>query len=277
MKATLTKIIALFFFIMIMGYSFAQAPQAFNYQAVARDASGNILENQSIKIRFKIHKTSATGTITYSEVHNPTTNDFGLFSLMIGTGSQITGTFNTIDWGKAQYWLEVEMDPTGGATYTDMGTSQLLTVPYAMYAERAGTKISAFQPLGCQTLANVTTSYQKVGDMGTFTKTNENTVVELVLQTTFSIATFAGGSIAAIFELRVDNVATTIGNATIFIREAVIRYPGSITGVFTGLASGVHTVSLWAKVASTGTGTNAMWDYGCWNNQGVNNVLIKEY
>jgi len=115
----------------------AQAPQAFNYQAVARDVSGNVLPNQVLGIRVSIHLGSATGAVSYSETFAPTTNEFGLFMLAIGTGTIVDGQFDTIAWGKNQYWMQVEMDPAGGATYTDMGTSQLLSVPYAMHAENA--------------------------------------------------------------------------------------------------------------------------------------------
>jgi len=134
MKTTLTKITFSLIFLMIMGFSFAQSPQAFNYQAVARDASGNLLVSQALGIRVSLHMGSATGGVVYSELFAPTTNEFGLFTLAIGTGTLVDGQFDTIVWGKNQFWLQVEMDPAGGVAYTDMGTSQLLSVPYAMYA-----------------------------------------------------------------------------------------------------------------------------------------------
>ncbi len=136
MKTTLTRLIFSLFFLAIMGYSFAQAPQAFNYQAVARDASGNVLQSQLLGIKISLHKGSESGTVVYSETFNPTTNEFGLFTLEIGKGTVVSGNFDTIHWGNNNYWLQVEMDPTGGTTYNNMGTSQLLSVPYAMYAER---------------------------------------------------------------------------------------------------------------------------------------------
>jgi len=138
MKTTFTKIF--FSMLVVVQLSFysalAQAPQAFNYQAVARDVSGNVLPKQALGIRVSIHLGSATGAVSYSETFGPTTNEFGLFTLAIGTGTVVDGQFDTIAWGKSQYWMQVEMDPAGGATYTDMGTTQLLSVPYAMFAER---------------------------------------------------------------------------------------------------------------------------------------------
>lgn len=117
----------------------AQIPQAFNYQAVARDASGNILASQLIGLKLTIHQGSSGGTVVYEETQGASTNQFGLFTLALGQGTPITGTFSAITWSSGNYWLQVQMDPSGGSTYTDMGTSQLLTVPYAMYAANAGT------------------------------------------------------------------------------------------------------------------------------------------
>ena len=124
---------------LLVGELSAQVPQAFNYQAVARDASGTLMANQGIAVKISILQGFSPGTLVYSERHTPTTNQFGLFTVAIGQGSVLSGTFNTVAWSSGNYWLKVEMDPTGGTTYTTMGTSQLLTVPFAMYAANAGT------------------------------------------------------------------------------------------------------------------------------------------
>lgn len=137
------------------------------------------------------------------------------------------------------------------------------------------TKVSAFQPTGCQVLASATTSYQKVGDMGTFTKSLTGTLIKLTLQTNVYAASLTGAS-GVVFELRVDDVPTTIGNATALIRTQGTFDPVSITGIFTGLTGASHTVSLWAKTTS-GTATNAGWDEGCLNASGTNNVLVEEF
>jgi len=159
MKLTFTKTIISLFFIMVMGYSFAQSPQAFNYQAVARDFSGNILANNTLSIKVTLHIGSATGAVVYSEEFAPITNEFGLFTLAIGTGTTLSGNFSTIVWSSGNYWLQVEMDPDGGSTYTDMGTSQLLSVPYAMYAENSnnlptGTSGQTLRNDGAEWVAN---------------------------------------------------------------------------------------------------------------------------
>ncbi len=109
-----------------------------NYQAVARNASGNLITNQLVGLRLSILSGSATGTVVYSETQAPTTNQFGLFSISVGTGSVVTGTFTGINWATGQYWLKVELDATGGTNYVLMGSSQLLSVPFALYAATSG-------------------------------------------------------------------------------------------------------------------------------------------
>lgn len=116
----------------------AQAPQAFKYQAVARDASGNTLANQNVSFRISILQGSSSGTTVYSETHATTTNAYGLANLNIGAGTVVSGTFASISWGGNNYFIKVEMDPAGGTAYMLMGTTQLLSVPYALYAETSG-------------------------------------------------------------------------------------------------------------------------------------------
>ena len=124
---------------MLIGSSiFAQSPEAFKYQAIARDASGNVIANQNVSFRISIIKTSATGTPVYVETHYSITNEFGLININIGEGSVIWGNFSNIDWGIDKYFIKVELDASGGSNYQSMGTSQLLSVPYALYSKSAG-------------------------------------------------------------------------------------------------------------------------------------------
>lgn len=117
---------------------YAQSPEAINYQAVVRDGSGNIIANQSIGVQISILQTTATGTVIFSETFTKTSNDFGLINLAIGTGTSTTGIFAGIDWGAGPYFVKTAVDVTGGTSYVDMGTSQLLSVPYALYAKNSG-------------------------------------------------------------------------------------------------------------------------------------------
>lgn len=115
----------------------AQAPQKFNYQAVARNAQGNVLSNQQVGVRLTVRDLTASGTILYRETHTVQTNQFGLFTVEAGGGTVIQGTFNSISWGNGNKYLQVEYDPAGSTNYTDLGATQLLSVPYALYAGNA--------------------------------------------------------------------------------------------------------------------------------------------
>jgi hypothetical protein len=118
----------------------AQTPPSFRYQAVARDNSGNVLNNQAVSFRISILSGSASGTITYRETHTgKTTNAFGLIELEIGKGTPVNGTFSAINWGGNSYFVQVEMDPAGGTSYQTLSTSQLLSVPYALHAKTVET------------------------------------------------------------------------------------------------------------------------------------------
>jgi len=126
-------------FLMVIMFSIsAQVPQAFKYQAVARDASNNLISGQTVSVLASIVKTYPGGTTIYSEYHSVSTNQFGLFSINIGMGTQITGNFSNIEWGTDTYFLKIETDLAGGTNYQVMGISQLLSVPYALYANTTG-------------------------------------------------------------------------------------------------------------------------------------------
>ncbi len=116
---------------------FSQVPQSFKYQFIARDADGAILQNIALGIRISIHETTSGGPIIFQETFSETPNQFGLINLDIGTGSTTLGSFNTIDWSGGAKFIQTEITPGGGTPYVTMGTSQLLSVPFAMYSERS--------------------------------------------------------------------------------------------------------------------------------------------
>ena len=115
----------------------AQAPQGFNYQAVVRDGSGNLVTSGSVKLQFTINESTAAGSSVYSETHNVTPNAYGLVTATIGGGSVESGSFSNINWASDKYYLKVEADPAGGTNYADLGTTQLMSVPYALNAKTA--------------------------------------------------------------------------------------------------------------------------------------------
>jgi uncharacterized protein (TIGR02145 family) len=136
------KTISFLCLLLISQLLFSQAPQATSYQAVIRNSSGNALANQPVKVRFSIRDSSANGTIVYRETQSPTTNAQGLINLFAGQGTATTGTFATINWGSKSKFLQTEIDITGGNNFTDMGTTQLMSVPYALYANTANTAVN---------------------------------------------------------------------------------------------------------------------------------------
>ena len=117
----------------------AQSPLQFSYQAVARDSNGAVIANQAILIRLRINNLTANGTVLYRELHNTVTNEFGLINLAIGTGTPLTGSFASINWGSGEKYIGIEIDMSNtGSQYVSMGSSQLLSVPYAIYANSSG-------------------------------------------------------------------------------------------------------------------------------------------
>ena len=124
---------------------FAQTvPQGINYQAVARDANGDELTNQTLTVKLSVISGSSTGTLSWQETHPVTTNDFGLFTAVIGQGTSTSvgssTTFNVVDWGSASHYIKVEID--NGSGYVDMGTTELMSVPYAIHSTPQSLTIS---------------------------------------------------------------------------------------------------------------------------------------
>jgi uncharacterized protein (TIGR02145 family) len=130
------KLITVFVIVAIYNSVFAQVPQKMSYQCVVRNSAGTLVANQSIGIKISILQGSPTGNIAYQEIFNPNpqTNANGLISIEIGGGIPVIGIFSTVDWTTGPYFLKTETDPAGGTSYTISGTSQLLSVPYALHA-----------------------------------------------------------------------------------------------------------------------------------------------
>lgn len=139
------KILLAFASVVISVIASAQAPQKMSFQAVIRDASNNLIAGSPVGMRISIIQGSPSGTVVYSEAQTPTTNANGLVSIEIGTGSVISGSFASIGWGLGPYFIKTETDPTGGSSYSISGTQQLMSVPYALYAENSGSSIAGPQ------------------------------------------------------------------------------------------------------------------------------------
>ena len=118
----------------------AQAPQGFNYQATVRNAAGDLIINQNVTFKFNIMLNTSTSLPVFSETHYVPTDDLGQVNLTVGEGTATTGTFAAINWGNGNYYLGIELKT--GTDFVAMGTTQLLSVPYALYAKTAGSTSS---------------------------------------------------------------------------------------------------------------------------------------
>ena len=116
----------------------AQAPSGFRFQAVARDTDNNAMATDNIAVRVSLLAGGPSGAVRYSERHEVTTTDLGVFDLHIGNGVGLSGDINTLDWGTDNFFLKIDIDPDGGDSYVNLGASQLLSVPYALYAKESG-------------------------------------------------------------------------------------------------------------------------------------------
>jgi hypothetical protein len=134
MKATLLRI-TLF---LLPSLVFAQSPKGFNYQAVLRENSGELIANRAVTLYFQILSGSATGPAVYGERHSATTNDFGLVNLVIGQGTPTSGILGNVNWGDGSKYLKIEVEVGNNGNRISMGSAQLMSVPYALYAENGG-------------------------------------------------------------------------------------------------------------------------------------------
>jgi trimeric autotransporter adhesin len=136
---TMKPLFTLMLFISVTATALAQAPGVINYQGIARNPAGNAIPHKNIKLRLSIHDGTAGGPVVFTETRSLTTNAFGLFTVGIGSpgAESVTGSIAGTNWGGGNKFLQVEIDPEGGSSFTDMGTSQLLSVPYALFAGNA--------------------------------------------------------------------------------------------------------------------------------------------
>ena len=140
------KCLMLICFMHILSISYAQAPLQFNYQGVARDVNGVAIANKTIGLRFSIHTVSPTGKVEYSEQRSATTDSKGLFNVAIGGpgATNITDSFANITWYDGSKFLQVELDISNNKNFINMGTAQLLSVPYSLYSNNSAYAYNSF-------------------------------------------------------------------------------------------------------------------------------------
>jgi uncharacterized protein (TIGR02145 family) len=246
-----------FLFSFIALSALAQAPQKFSYQTVVRNASNQLLVGQTVGIKISILQGSANGSAVYSETHAPQTNANGLATLEIGGGSLLSGNFANINWANGPFFVKTETDPNGGNNYTITNTSQLLSVPYALYSSSANTATSANNgvPAGgtngqfltnCNGIATWTTAGQCPGTIASFdcaSPINAGTLTALQSASgVSSTISYAGGGGGTHNGQTVTSTGVTGLTATITAGTFAIG-AGSLTYIITGTPATSGTAS----------------------------------
>jgi hypothetical protein len=243
-----------YFFLLFQNFD-AQSPEKMSYQAVVRNASNALITNQAIGVRISILRTSPAGTEIYKEVFapNPTTSSSGLLTVEIGSGTPVTGTFASIDWALGPYFAKVEIDPAGGTNYTLTSNSQLLSVPYALFAKSTSAISGTANTISKFTSANAIGNSQLTDD-GTSAGVNTGTLSpNIKFQVTAgSIGNTIRGTLVGTPATSIATSGSIYGESTTGI--GVIGVSGSQNGVY-----GLSTGTLGGTVGvSTGTG-NGIW------------------
>lgn len=160
--------------LLLVSSLWAQVPQSFKYQAVARDATGAVIKNQAIGIQMSIVQTSIYGASIYVETFTAQSNEYGLVNVNIGTGNVLVGNFSNIDWSADKYFLKVDMDMTGGSNYLTFNISQLMSVPYALHAKTAESA-NETDPLytAWDKSSGITITESQISDLDHFTNADE--------------------------------------------------------------------------------------------------------
>ncbi len=148
------RISSFLFSLLLLQMTFAQAPEKLSYQSVIRNSSNQLVANQSVAIKISLLQGTASGTPVYVETQTATSNANGLVSVEIGGGTVVSGSVSTINWSAGPYFIKTETDPAGGSNYSIIGTSQLLSVPFALYAKTSGNITPG--PTGSQGLVGAT-------------------------------------------------------------------------------------------------------------------------
>jgi uncharacterized protein (TIGR02145 family) len=132
------KLYVFFLFMAVVFTATAQSPLGISYQAIVRNTTGDILANQNVALRISLLHGSITGSAAYVETHAVQSNPFGMINIIIGNGTIVTGVFDSVNWAEGPYFVKLELDAAGGNNFTDLGTSQMMSVPYALFAKKAG-------------------------------------------------------------------------------------------------------------------------------------------
>lgn len=228
----------------------AQVPQAFSYQAVARDASGDVIANSAISVQVKVVRGTEDGDVIYIETHNVTTSAIGSFSLEIGAGTPAGPTFGSIDWALDTYFLALAVDVTGGTTYVDLGATKVLSVPFALVSQRS---------IETDGAASFPTNIVLNSDEG------DTTIVIRTVGATTLNALRVSAETASINRGIIGSAVSTPENAS-------DQY--GVTGVASGTGTGSQLAVFGSAVNLDGTGARRYGIYGQAGSQAVENIGV---
>lgn len=202
------RIITISAAILMTASVFAQSPEKMSYQAVVRDGSNNLVSSTAVGMQISILQGSSSGTNVYVETQTPTTNTNGLVSIEIGAGTVVSGDFTAIDWANGPYFIQTETDPAGGSSYTITGTSQLLSVPYALHAKNTDS---------WNVVADTTYTFKRVG-IGTSSPISRLHVFGSANTTLFTLSTNSNAQPHSSFTSRTITFRDPTNNAFIGFR-----------------------------------------------------------
>lgn len=254
MRKTFLSVAAL----MLATQLFAQAPQKMSYQSVVRNASNQLVSNANVGIQISILQGSTSGAAVYIERHTALTNANGLATIEIGNGTLVAGNFSTIDWANGPYFIKTETDPNGGTTYSIAGTSQLMSVPYALYAASAGnsgntsnTLDQAYDQGGAGAGRSITTDAGAVQINNSGNNTVGLEVNSAVNNSTAVLANVSGVGVGFRAE------STNMGNTFAAIQANTNSSAASNSAILGNNSGGGYGVS--GQIPSTATGAAAVY------------------
>lgn len=255
--------------------SVAQPPSTFNYQTILRDGSGTSIPNQSVQFKISLLKGSMSGPVSYMETFSTSTNQFGLVNLVIGGGNAISGIIDTLEWTEDIYYMKIEADTTGGENYVNMGTSQVLAVPFASAAKHSNSSVQLTDK-----------------DVDTKIMVEENPDEDIIrfysggLQTMFvqgnRLVVSSGSENLFIGDSCGANTVTGVGNLIIGAKAGTQNFSGT-HNVFIGSYAGKNTdshyntfVGTWSGYTNTTGWNNTFIGYnaGYYNSVGMRNTFL---
>lgn len=237
---------------------FAQTPEKMSYQAVVRNSSDQLVTNKAIGMQISILQGAASGAAVYVETHIPTTNSNGLVSIEVGTGTT-SDDFSAIDWTNGPYFIQTAIDPTGGIDYSITGTSQLLSVPYALHAKTAEiasgiiTNYYQFANLNWNSVT-VDNSWTALAisptNEVTFIKEQDDTKIEVYFNSRVHGGTFADDSNmhGVHFNITINNMFPTYGTQGSIVSSNTKEFI-SFFSVFDNLPAGSHNLRIVARAS----------------------------